>query len=81
MFGLEQNKDKVEPFLYELEKEILDPEKGKKLEEYVEKQIAEIKNELRAGSAKDQFDQLGVLLQGYLCLTQVIKNIKALHKK
>lgn len=74
MFGLEnqRKKKKVEEFVFELEKELLSQKKHKEIKERVEAQIQRIKEILRTGENKEEFDKFGVLLQGYTSLLKVM---------
>ncbi len=74
MFGLEK-KDK-KPFLFDLEEEIInDPNKKKHYLDIAKKRSEEIKNIMRKGDSSDDFDQMGVLLQGYTALNKVLSKV------
>jgi hypothetical protein len=76
MYGLE--KDKKTPFEFDLEQLMRkDPAEAKKTIKKVEDRIQEIKNILRTGSSSKDFDNLGVILQGYAALQKVLKRITA----
>lgn len=80
MFGLENKKkddDKADEFVFDLEKDLLDPQKNKDLKNLAEEKIHKIKSLLRSGSAKGEFDQYGVLLHGYTSLLKVLMRFKA----
>jgi hypothetical protein len=74
MFGLEeQKKKKVEPFVFELEKELKDPKKHREIKQKVEERIQAIKTGLKTGGEdKNEFDMLGLLLHGYTSLLKVM---------
>lgn len=73
MFGLEnQKKKKEEPFIFDLEKNLKDSQKYREMKEKVEERIQQIKNILKSGENKEEFDQLGVLLHGYTSLLKVM---------
>jgi hypothetical protein len=73
MFGLEsQKKKKTETFVFELEAELKDPVKYREIKQRVEDQIQKVKNTLKAGDNKEEFDQFGVLLHGYTSLLKVM---------
>lgn len=73
MFGLENQKSKkVEPFVFELEKELKIPRKHKELKQRLEDRIQQIKQHLQSGENKEEFDQYGVLLYGYTSLLKVM---------
>lgn len=73
MFGMEKQKGKAkEGFLFDLEKELKDAQKRKEFAKRIELRIAKIKESLRKGSKKEEFDHLGILLNGYHALTIVL---------
>ena len=74
MFGLEeQKKKKVEPFVFELEKELKDPKKHREIKQKIEERIQAIKTGLKTGGEdKNEFDMLGLLLHGYTSLLKVM---------
>lgn len=74
MFGLNKknNKKGPSPFTFDLEKDMQDPEKQKKLLHKVEDQIGEIKKALREGADSEEFEKLGLLLHGYSALLKVL---------
>ncbi len=74
MFGLEnqRKKKKFEEFVFELEKELLTQKKHKEIKQKIESQIQKIKEILRVGENKEEFDKFGVLLQGYTSLLKVM---------
>ena len=77
MFGLEnQKKKKEEEFFFELEKELQDQTFFNKTKSRVEERIMLIKNRLRGGQGKEEFDKLGQLLHGYSSLVKVINRVK-----
>lgn len=74
MFGLEdqdKKKKKKEEFVFELEHELGSKKKHEEIIAMVEKRIQAIKDKLRGGESKDQFDKYGVLLHGYTALLKV----------
>jgi len=74
MFGLEdqKKKKKVDEFVFELEEELKDVTKHRQIKKKVEERIQAIKNILRKGDNKEEFDQFGVLLHGYTSLIKVM---------
>ena len=74
MFGLEnqQKKKQTEEFVYELEKELKDLKMHKEIKTKVETRVQQIKEVLRSGEDKAEFDSFGVLLHGYTSLLKVI---------
>lgn len=73
MFGLENRNKGKDEFVFELEKEMKDPVKGKALVKKIENRINIIKTELRSGESKEDFEKLGLLLYGYAAILKVIK--------
>jgi hypothetical protein len=74
MFGLEKKGKAL--FEFDLEKELkADHAKCKELLKATEGKILEIKNSLRQGSASEEFDQKGVLLNGLVALQRVLTRI------
>jgi hypothetical protein len=81
MFGLEkQKKKKYEEFVFELEKELKDPRKHKEYKEKIESRIQRIKEVLRSGENKEEFDRFGVLLHGYTSLLKVMARFSSSAK-
>lgn len=82
MFGLEgqKKKKKVEEFVFELEKELKDPKKHQEIRAKIEKRIQKIKESLRSGDDKHEFDRFGLLLQGYNSIIKVMSRCKAKPK-
>lgn len=81
MFGLEdQKKGQPEEFVFELEQELQDPKKRKEIKELVESRIQKIKEALRSGEDKENFDEYGILLHGYNAILKVISRIKVKGK-
>lgn len=63
-------------FEFDLEKELkADLNKCKELLKTTEGKILEIKSSLRQGSASEEFDLKGVLLNGYVALQRVLTRI------
>ncbi len=73
MFGMENQKKKKTPeFVFELEKEFKNSKKHKECKDKIEKRIQTIKEVLRSGENKEEFDSYGVLLHGYTSLLKVM---------
>jgi len=74
MFGLEnqKKKKKAEEFVFDLEKDLKINKKHKDLKKKVEDRIQKIKEVLRSGENKDEFDKFGSLLHGYTSLLKVM---------
>ncbi|MGR3951898.1 MAG: DUF5398 family protein [Chlamydia sp.] len=60
------------PFLFDLEKELASEESRKSLAKQIEDRIIRIKELLRVGSKKEDFEVLGTLLNGYHALAIVL---------
>ena len=78
MFGLEGEKKKKEQteFVFELEKELNNVKKHNEIKAKVEKRIQDLKNALRSGENKEDFDSYGVVLHGYTSLLKVMSRFK-----
>jgi Family of unknown function (DUF5398) len=73
MFGLEkQKKKKLEDFVFELESELKTAKKHQEIKKRVEERIQSIKEVLRSGENKEEFDKFGALLHGYTSLLKVL---------
>lgn len=73
MFGMEgQQKKKSAEFVFELEKEFKNNKLHKEFKEKIEQRIQLIKEALRSGENKEEFDSYGVLLHGYTSLLKVM---------
>ncbi len=72
MFGLEKKKNK--PFEFDLEKELKGSKKRKnEIFSICDTKIQHLKNALREGRAAENFDQCGLLIQGYEALKKVVQ--------
>lgn len=82
MFGLESNKPKKKTaeFVFDLEKELKDPNKHKIIKEKVEKRLQAIKDFLRSGENQEEFDRFGLLLHGYNSLIKVMSRFTSQMK-
>jgi hypothetical protein len=75
MFGLEgdkKSKKKTEEFVFELEKDLKSLGKHQEYKKKVDSRIQQIKELLRSGESKADFDTLGILLHGYTSLLKVM---------
>lgn len=74
MFGMEKQKKKgkEQPFLFDLEIELKDKDKARDYAKRIENRINKIKETLRKGSKKEEYDALGLLLNGYHALAVVM---------
>ncbi len=76
MFGMEKQKKKgAAPFLFDLEKELKDFEKQKEYAKRIEERVAKVKDALRKGSKKEDYDHLGILLNGYHALAMIMGRV------
>lgn len=78
MFGLEDQKgeEKTKEFVFDLENDLKDSKKNKDLKKRIEERVQKIKQTLRSGSVKEDFDRYGVLLHGYTSLLKVMTRFK-----
>ncbi|MBS0621473.1 MAG: DUF5398 family protein [Verrucomicrobia bacterium] len=82
MFGLQgKKKDKLQAQQFDLEKEFKDPDLFKKYKDRVEKKIQLLKNNLRGGESKEDFDSLGVLLHGYAAMQKLMVRVTQKQQK
>jgi hypothetical protein len=72
MFGMEKKPKETKTFVFDLEKELGSEEKRRDLAQRIEVRIHRIKDILHKGSKKEEFDQLGILLNGYHALAIVL---------
>lgn len=72
MFGMEKKAKDPKIFVFDLEKELESEEKRKELAARIQARITRIKEILHQGSKKEEFDQLGILLNGYHALAIVL---------
>jgi len=76
MFGMEKQKKKgAAPFLFDLEKELKEIEKQKEYAKRIEERVGKIKEALRKGSKKEEYEYLGVLLNGYHALAMTLGRV------
>ena len=77
MFGLEnqKKKKKADEFIFDLEKELMTQKMHREIKQKIEDRIQKIKEVLRVGDNKEEFDQFGVLLHGYTSLLKVFSRI------
>lgn len=74
MFGLEDQKKKKKSaeFVFDLETELKNAKKHQEIKKAVEARIQKVKEVLRGGENKEEFDQFGLLLHGYTSLLKVM---------
>lgn len=81
MFGLEKRKGKEPKAVFELEKELKQPAYFRKMKAHVEKQVQNLKQELRSGGSGKEFEDKGVLLHGYAALLKLMNGIQKKNKR
>ena len=74
MFGMEKQKkkEKEQTFQFDLELELKDKDKAREYAKRIEERVNKIKELLRSGSKKEEYDYLGILLNGYHALAVVM---------
>jgi len=79
MFGLEEQKKKKpsKEFVFELENDFKNGKKCRELKLRIESRVQKIKEVLRSGEEKEEFDRFGVLLHGYTALVKVMARFSA----
>lgn len=80
MFGLENQKKKkkqAEEFVFDLESDLKVSSKYRELKKKIEDRIQLVKEVLRSGENKEEFDKFGTLLHGYTSLLKVIARVSA----
>ena len=79
MFGLEEqkNKKKAEEFVFDLEKDLKVSKINKELKARIEGRVQKLKEILREGENKEDFDQIGAILHGYTSLLKVMSRFVA----
>jgi hypothetical protein len=72
MFGMEKKPKETMTFVFDLEKELENPDRRRELAQQIQSRVQRIKDILHKGSKKEEFDQLGILLNGYHALAIVL---------
>ncbi len=76
MFGLEGDKKKKgQEFVFDLEEDIKDGARGREIKETASGRVKEVKDILRNGNDKEDFDKFGILLHGYTSLQKVLARV------
>ncbi len=79
MFGLEERKKskgkRAKEETFELEEELRDPVKYKEIKERVDGCVQELKQTLRSGEKKEEFEDFAILLHGYAALQRLITRL------
>lgn len=78
MFGLEDQKKKKQSkeFVFELEKELHNPKRQKEIRAQIENRLTKVKEYLKKGTEKLDFDRMGTILQGYASLLKIVDRTK-----
>ncbi len=71
MFGLKDGKEKDQPALFDLEKDLQNNAKLRETKEKIQGRMLRIKSLLREGLTQEEFNQFGILLHGYAALLKV----------
>lgn len=79
MFGLEdqKKKKKEDESVFDLENTLKNKAKNAEIKKAVEGKIQKIKEILRGGEEKEEFDLFGVLLHGYTSVIKVMARFNA----
>lgn len=78
MFGLEkQKKKKTEEFIFDLEADLKSIKAQQDLKKKIEERIQNVREVLRKGENKDEFDKFGVLLHGYTSFLKVMSRVSS----
>tara|TARA_B100000886_G_C20004830_1_gene319515 strand:+ start:68 stop:298 length:231 start_codon:yes stop_codon:yes gene_type:complete len=76
MFGLEDSNSNRKVFMFDLEKDIKsDFKKKQECLKIIRNKHAKIKSTLREGTEEANFDNFGILLQGYRSLEKIINEL------
>jgi len=78
MFGLnsdKKGKGQKPLFKFPLETDLEDEKKCKKMMEHTEKQILDIKKQIKEGASSDEYEHLGTLLHAYSALLKIINKL------
>jgi hypothetical protein len=75
MFGPEKKKKKVAEWSFDLEVELKDPAKLKKMKSDIDTSVQSLKGALRGGGDKKEFDDTQTLLHGYLAVQKIIQRM------
>ena len=76
MFGLKSGKNNPINFEYELEKEFKNEAAQKKIIQETEAKIFELKAKLRQGIKPEEFESVGIMINGYASFLKIINNQK-----
>ncbi|MBA2727049.1 MAG: DUF5398 family protein [Parachlamydiaceae bacterium] len=77
MFGLEDQKKKKKAgeFIFELEEELKIAKKHQEIKRRADNRLQQLREMLRSGGEKEEYNRLGVLLHGYASLLKVISRV------
>lgn len=81
MFGLEKQKKKItEDFVFDLELELKSYQAHQDLKKKIEERIQSVREVLRKGDNKEEFDRFGVLLHGYTSFLKIMSRLSSKTK-
>ncbi|MBT13073.1 MAG: needle chaperone SctE [Oceanospirillaceae bacterium] len=73
MFGLgDKNKNEQDDTVFDLEKDLQNSNERREIQQQIKTRMLEIKNLLRGGLDKSEFNDLGHVLHGYAALLKVV---------
>jgi len=73
MFGLgDKNKKEQDETVFDLEKDLKNANERREIQKRIQSRMLEIKNLLRSGLDKNEFNDLGHVLHGYAALLKVV---------
>lgn len=75
MFGLENKNKKKQEFMFDLENDLKTFKSYQELKNLVESRIYSIRDILRKGDQKADYDKIGVLLHGYTAILKVMSRL------
>jgi hypothetical protein len=81
MFGMEKKEGKQSVFLFDLEKELNKEENRAELAKRLQTRIIKLRDLLHSGTKREDFENLGILLNGYHALAIVLARASQESKK
>jgi hypothetical protein len=81
MFGMEKKEEKKTVFLFDLEKALTKEEYRTELSKRLQTRIIRLRDLLHSGTKKEEFENLGILLNGYHALAIVLARASQETKK
>lgn len=81
MFGLKSGSNKThDEFQFDLEKDLKDQKKRNELKMKIEGKVQEIKQTLRDGENKKDFEKLAIIMHGYNAMLKVFARFEPARK-